>query len=173
LLEDVQRANDNVEQIEIEFYSWARDVTTTRVVDPISVFNEAGRWYLEGFCHQADKVLTFRVDRIEAMRTTGEPSSPPKQREARKPVLVSPGPDTESVTITVGPQGRWITEYYPTEQVDELKSGKLRVTLTVTGDAFLERLLLRLAPDVTVNKPAARKDTLAQTAERILARYEN
>ena len=172
LLDAVQQANDNVEQIEMEFYSAARDVVTTRVVDPISVFNESGHWYLEAFCHQADKVLTFRVDRIESVRTTGKPSAPPKRRQPRKPVHVAPGPDTESVTLTVGPQGRWITENYPTEQVDELKSGKLRVKLTITGDAFLDRLLLRLGPDVVVNRPASKKDALQQIASRILRRYE-
>ena len=81
------------------------------------------------------------------------------------------GADTETVTITVGPQGRWVTENYPVEQVDELKSGKLRITLTIAGDAFLERLLLRLGTDVTVNKPASKKSMQADAAKRILARY--
>ena len=173
LLDAVTQANDNLEQIEMEFYTASRDVVSTRVVDPISVFNENGRWYLEGFCHKADKVLRFRVDHIEAVRTTGKPSAPPKRRKPRQAVRVTAGPDTESVTLTVGPHGRWITENYATEQVDELKSGKLRVTLPVTGDAWLDRLLLRLGPDVVVNRPAAKKDALARVAERILKRYES
>jgi predicted DNA-binding transcriptional regulator YafY len=82
-----------------------------------------------------------------------------------------PGVDTETVTFTVGPHGRWVTENYRADQVDELKSGKLRITLTVAGDAFLDRLLLRLGPDVVVNRPAARKAALANAASRILARY--
>ena len=84
---------------------------------------------------------------------------------------VAPGADTETVTITVGPSGRWVAENYPAEQVDELKSGKLRITLTVAGDAFLERLLLRLGDDVTVNRPVAKKTMQAEVAQRILARY--
>lgn len=171
LLDAVQQANDNVEQFEMEFYTASRDVVTTRVVDPISVFNESGRWYLEAFCHQADRVLRFRVDHIEAVRPTGQPSSPPKRRSPRQPVRVAAGPDTETVVITVGPHGRWITENYATEQVDELKSGKLRITLPVTGDAWLDRLLLRLGPDVVVNRPAQKKDALAKVAQRILERY--
>lgn len=171
LLEDVRRANDNVEQIEITYYSAGRDATSTRVVDPLTVFNDDGHWYLEAYCHQADRVLNFRVDRIEAVATTGHPSAPPVKAQGRHPVRVAPGADTETVTFTVGPHGRWVTEYYDVEQVDELKSGKLRITLTVAGDAFLDRLLLRLGPDVTVNRPAAKREALAVAANRILARY--
>ncbi len=171
LLEDVQRATDSIQQVEIQYYSAGRDATSTRVVDPLSVFIDDGHWYLEGYCHLREEVVTFRVDRIEDVRTTGEPSAPPVKAQAPHPVGPAPGADTESVTFTVGPHGRWVPETYPVEQVDELKSGKLRVTLPIAGDAFLERLLLRLGPNVTVNRPAARRDTLANAATRILARY--
>ncbi|HVV35205.1 MAG TPA: WYL domain-containing protein [Acidimicrobiales bacterium] len=171
LLDEVQRAVDNVEQIEITHYSAAKDTISTRTVDPISVFNDAGHWYLEAFCHQADKVLTFRVDRIEALHPTGKAPARPKKSQQKGHVQPAPGADTETVTITVGPHGRWVTENYPVESVDELKSGKLRITLTVSGDAFLDRLLLRLGPDVVVNRPAAKKDALAKAARRVLARY--
>ena len=171
LLADVQSATEGVEQIEITYYSAARDATSNRVVDPISVFNESGHWYLEGYCHSAKKVLTFRVDRIEALRRTGKPSMPPAQSEPRRPVRVVPGADTETVTITVGPHGRWVAENYPVDALDELKNGKLRMTLTVAGDAFLDRLLLRLGDGVTVNKPASKKHAQAEVAARILARY--
>ena len=171
LLGEVQRAVDSVEQIEITHYSAAKDTISTRTVDPISVFNDAGHWYLEAFCHQADRVLTFRVDRIEAVQPTGKAPARPKKLQKRTEVIPAPGADTETVTITVGPHGRWVTENYPVEQVDELKSGKLRITLTVAGDAFLDRLLLRLGPDVVVNRPAAKKDALAKAAKRILVRY--
>lgn len=171
LLGDVQRVCDDREQVEIVYYSATRDATSARVVDPMSVFNDAGHWYLEAYCHSATKVLTFRVDRIEALRSTGQPSNPPEDPAPRSPVRVAPGADTETVTITVGPRNRWVVENYPTEQVDELKSGKLRITLTVAGDAFLERLLLRLGDDVVVNRPPTKKTMQADVAARILARY--
>jgi proteasome accessory factor C len=171
LLDDVQRAYEAGDQIDITYYSATRDATTTRVVDPISVFNDAGHWYLEAYCHSSEKVLTFRVDRIEAVKPTGEAAHPPVDPAPRKPVRVAPGADTESVTITVSPRGRWVAENYPVERLDELKSGKLRITLTIAGDAFLERLLLRLGSDVVVNRPAAKQPTQAVAAQRILARY--
>ncbi len=173
LLSDVQRAFDNNEQIEISYYSATRDATSTRVVDPLSVFVDAGHWYLAGYCHTAKKALTFRIDRIEAVASTGVAAASPVSAEPNAPVRVAPGADTETVTLTVGPRARWVIENYPTEQVDELKSGRLRITLTIAGDAFLERLLLRLGADVTLNRPPAKKSMQAEVAARILARYEN
>ncbi len=181
LLADVQRANDGREQIRIMYYSATRDAISSRVVDPLSVFIDAGHWYLAAYCHSSLKTLTFRVDRIEAIEPTGNPANPPVASQPagsgssvapNQPVRVAAGADTEAVTITVGPRARWVTENYPTEQVDELKSGKLRITLTVAGDAFLERLLLRLGNDVTVNRPPAKKSLQAEVAQRILARYD-
>lgn len=172
LLAEVQRANDERQRIEITYYSATRDATSTRVVDPLSVFVDAGHWYLAAYCNNAGKTLTFRIDRIEAVRFTGESAAPPVEPEPNQPVRVAPGADTETVTLTVGPRNRWVIENYPTEQVDELKSGKLRITLTVAGDAFLERLLLRLGDDVTINRPATKKATQAEVARRILRRYE-
>ncbi len=171
LLDEVQRAYEQGEQIEITYYSATRDAMSSRVVDPISVFNDAGHWYLEAYCHSSEKVLTFRVDRIEAVAPTGEPSNPPADPAPRQPVRVAPGADTESVTLTVAPSGRWVAENYPVERLDEMKSGKLRITLTVAGDAFLERLLLRLGSNVVVNRPADKRKTQAAAAARILARY--
>lgn len=171
LLAEVQRANDNREQIEITYYSATRDAMSTRVVDPLSVFIDAGHWYLSAYDYNNAKTLTFRIDRIEQVRVTGAAANPPVEAEPNQPVRVAPGADTEPVTITVGPHGRWVIETYPTEQVDELKSGKLRITLTIAGDAFLERLLLRLGNDVTVSRPAAKKSAQSDVAKRILARY--
>jgi len=171
LLDEVQRACDQNEQIEITYYSANRDATSTRTVDPISVFNDAGHWYLEAYCHTTAKVLTFRVDRVEAVTTTGAEANPPADPAPRAPVRVAPGADTETVTLTVGQSGRWVAENYPVERLDEMKSGKFRITLTVAGDAFLERLLLRLGSNVTVNRPASKQKTQANAAKRILARY--
>ena len=42
------------EQVEIDYYSFARDEMTTRVVDPWRVFHAFGAWYLAAWCHRAN-----------------------------------------------------------------------------------------------------------------------
>ena len=73
----LQAAAADGEQLEIEYFSFARDEMTTRVVDPWRVFHAFGAWYLAGYCHAAQGERMFRVDRIRALRTTGEHVEPP------------------------------------------------------------------------------------------------
>nr|WP_257910938.1 WYL domain-containing protein [Janibacter limosus] len=43
----------------------SRDERTERDVDPMRLAHVEGHWYLEGWCHRAQDVRLFRVDRIE------------------------------------------------------------------------------------------------------------
>jgi predicted DNA-binding transcriptional regulator YafY len=47
-------------------------------VDPWAVVVRYGRWYLLCHSHRADAVRTYRVDRVRAVRETGEDFQPPE-----------------------------------------------------------------------------------------------
>lgn len=173
-LETLRQAANDRAQIEITHYSEARDVVSDRVVDPLRMFADGGHWYLEAYCLATKRTLTFRADRVEAVRRTGETvkaSRRSKPAPASTGAVFHPGADTESVTITVPPDGRWVADTYPVEDVEELKGGRIRVTLAISGDAFLERLLLRLGPGAKVIEPRARKSAQKDAARRVRARY--
>ncbi len=70
-LEELQDAATASEQVEIDYYSFARDEMTTRIVDPWRVFHAFGAWYLAAWCHRANAERLFRVDRVRAVRPTG------------------------------------------------------------------------------------------------------
>jgi len=152
-------------QVEIVYYNYGRDLRTTRVIDPWLVWSTQGQWYVAAWCHLAVAERLFRVDRIEEARPLSTTFSPPLRRTAPPPVFA--GGDT-SVVLDLAPEERWVIEQYPTKNVKEI-GGRLRVTLAVSGEAWLARLLLRLGPDAEV----VRGDTTlaARTATRVLARY--
>ena len=54
--------------MEIDYFSFARDEMTTRVIDPWRVFHAFGAWYVAAWCHRADAERLFRVDRVRAVR---------------------------------------------------------------------------------------------------------
>ena len=55
-----------------------RDETTERDVDPMRVLHVDGRWYLEGWCHRAEAVRLFRLDRVVQARVLDDhPSAGP------------------------------------------------------------------------------------------------
>ena len=53
-LERLQDATASDERVEIDYFSFARDEMTTRVIDPWRVFHAFGAWYIAAWCHRAE-----------------------------------------------------------------------------------------------------------------------
>jgi len=154
-------------QVELEYYAFGRDEWTRRVVNPYAVFSAGGQWYVSAFCHAVDDERLFRVDRIRTAVTLDRGFDPPTD----KPELTvyRARADDPRVTLELASSARWVVEQYPTEAVEEVEEGRVRVTLAVSERAWLERLLLRLGPAAEVVAGAA--DVAAGAACRLLGRY--
>ena len=177
LLDVVRRAIDEGQRLEITYYSASRDEVTTRRIDPHAVFSSEGRWYVNAWCHLAGGVRHFRVDRMEEAVPRGERSDaavgPVAKggQAAQGRQAFSPGPDVDEVSLVLSPGARWVTETYPTREVQELAGGRVRVVLAVGGLAWLERLLLRLGPDAEAVDPPHLEAARRRAAAQVLARY--
>ena len=162
------RAAADHRQVEIDYYSFGRDERARRVVDPYTVFSAGGQWYVSAWCHKVDDERLFRLDRISSATVLDWAFRPPK----KPPELAAyrPRPDDPRVTLDLEPAARWVAEQYPVEKVEEVDGGRLRVTLTASEPAWLERLLLRLGPRATVVEGDA--GAAGRAARRVLARYQ-
>ena len=160
------------ERVEVDYYSFGRDALTTRRIDPHSVFHAYGHWYVDAWCHLVDADRLFRVDRIQAIRTTGEKFARPSDgQSAVREAVYHPRPDDPRVTLELAPDAGWVVESYPSEEAEERPDGSWRVVLAVSEPAWLERLLLRLGPDARVTAPAELRPAGAEAARRLLRRY--
>lgn len=141
--------------LHLTYYTATRDVTTERVVDPLRVLMVGGRAYLEAWCRQAEAVRLFRADRIDALTELDEPARPPAQARAQEVSgeVFRPGPDLPLVTFSVTRAGRWITEYYPCEEVQRGPGELWTVAMRVADLGWARRFALGLGPDVTVTSP--------------------
>ncbi len=166
----VRQAAERRERIEIDYYSASRDEMTTRAVDPHQVLSLEGHWYVEAYCHRVEDRRLFRVDRIREVRPSGDIFTPGPVPDRPGPAFRS-SPDTRAVTIRVPPDGTWVVETYPNEVLEEHDDGSRTVRFAVGGQAWLERLLLRLGPEAWVVEPEADRTAGADAARRILARY--
>lgn len=163
-------AHDHV-CVEIEYFSAARDEVTRRVVEPLALFAVEGRWHMVAFCHTAQAERDFRVDRVRSVRETGE-TFEPREPTLRTDVAFDPSVgDVQAVRIEVQPEQRWAVERYPVRDVVDRDDGTTEFTVDAAGDAWLERLLLRLGPTARVLEPAG-NDVGRNVAARLLALYE-
>ncbi|MFM8303928.1 MAG: helix-turn-helix transcriptional regulator, partial [Actinomycetota bacterium] len=156
----LREAIDAHERLEIEYYSYARDEMTTRTVDPARVFHALGAWYLDAWCHRAKDARLFRVDRIQAVRPTGATFTPraasiPTGRDDGEltDLVYHPRADDRRVTLRLAPAQAWVADELPLDARRDGTDGSVQVTLAVSQDAFLERLLLRLGPDAEILEP--------------------
>jgi proteasome accessory factor C len=163
----MREASAEHRQVEIDYYGYGRDEHTTRIIDPYVVYTTAGQWYVAAYCHLAQDERLFRIDRVTSVRLLDSTFSPPPTREP--PASYRPGPDDARVVLDLEPDAAWVVEQYPVEARTVADNGRQRVALRASGRAWLERLLLRLGPDVTIVEGDA--DIARAAANRILARY--
>ena len=173
LLSDVRDAVEHGRQLDITYYSFSRDETTERVVDPHRVFSSGGRWYLEAYCHRAGADRHFRVDRIEHVRPTGVDVPVRAGREGADvpDVVFEAGEATPMATVLIPEPARWLLDAVPVQSVTEESDGRLRVELAVSGGAWLARLLLRAGPGSSVVAPAVLAEEVAAYASAVWERH--
>jgi proteasome accessory factor C len=74
--------------------------------------------------------------------------------------------------LRLSPAARWVVERFPVDSVDAPDAdGWSRVTLPVASEQWLVRTMLRLGPEAELVEPADLRAVIAESAERVLARY--
>jgi predicted DNA-binding transcriptional regulator YafY len=82
-----------------------------------------------------------------------------------------PGPDSQKVRLSLDPSTAWLVESVPVTGPAKTADGRVEIEVFVGGDAWLERLLLRLGPEARVLDPPEYRTLAAEAAARVLERY--
>jgi proteasome accessory factor C len=85
--------------------------------------------------------------------------------------VFTPRPDLPLITLRVGRGGRWITEYYPCQEIIEESPEEWLVKMRVTDLRWARRLVLGIGADVTVVAPAELAVAVRDEAMAALAQY--
>jgi proteasome accessory factor C len=159
--------------LHLTYYTAGRDATTDRIVDPMRILLVSGQTYLEAWCRRAEAVRRFRLDRIDALTELDEPASPPPEATASdvREGVFQPSVDHPLVSVRVGRASRWITEYYPCEEVIAEPDGRWLVSLRASDLGWARRLVMGLGADVEVLAPVELADQIRAEARAALAAY--
>ncbi|MEO3861407.1 WYL domain-containing protein [Acrocarpospora sp. B8E8] len=172
-LATVTTAARHKRRVSLRYYVPGRDEVTPREVDPLRVVLVDGHHYLEGWCYRAEAMRMFRVDRILAVDMLDVAADPPAEAEPMDVAdgVFRPSESDELVELEVTPAGRWVSEYYPVESLEELGEGRQRVTLRARDQTWLVRLALRLGDSGRVIRPESLAERVTETAKEALANY--
>ena len=168
LLDGLRSAVRDARVLELGYYTASRDELTQRVVEPLALVHTDGNWYLRAYCHKAEDLRTFRVDRIDAATPTGDVHDR-AQEPGDQTFALGDEDRLPLVRLALPSTARWVAEAYPTVSVADVADG-LIVELPVSGPVFLERLLLRLGPTARV-LGGDDVDVGRSAAARLLKRY--
>ncbi|MFZ0324980.1 MAG: WYL domain-containing protein [Actinomycetes bacterium] len=171
--EQLRLALEHGHRVHLRYYVPARDEVTDRDVDPLRLVVLGGRTYLEGWCHSAEAVRTFRLDRVAEVTELDVPAQVPPgaERPELDDDVFAPAEDQMLATVEVTAAGRWLIEAYPVESVSEQPGGSAVVTLRVGDTGWLRRLALRMGGACHVLDPPELAAAVRDQAQEALAGY--
>ena len=157
--------------VELDYYSYNRDEESRRVVEPHRCVYDRF-WYLTAYCRSVGAGRVFRLDRVRDATLTDLPFTPAEEVSEAMDGIPVDGSVPE-VVLELDPEVHWVVDQYPHSALDRLDDGRVRVTLPVTADRWLERLLLRLGPSgrIISAPEGLGEDLRAVAATRVLSRY--
>lgn len=165
----LRRAAADGTVVEIVYTTLSRGDTTTRLIEPWTVFTSLGNWYVSAHCRTAGAERVFRLDRIRSLRPTDHRFTPPTTPPTPE-IRYVPGDDDVQCTIELGAGGRWVAEYYPLEVLAD--DGQVMTVRFSASDSMVPAgLLLRLGDQARLLDGDEVRDTLRRLRSRVLARY--
>lgn len=173
----VQRAVAQRRRLRMSYLVAARDELTQRDVDPVRLVLRDGWSYLEGWCHKAEGIRLFRLDRVRSLELLDISAEVPAEAVDQPQTpgcdagVFRSSPDDPTAVLELDAVGRWVAEYYPCEQVQELPGGGVRATLRTPDLARLLPLLLSLAGHGRVVAPVELVVRVREAAAEALRRY--
>ncbi|MGQ0845877.1 MAG: helix-turn-helix transcriptional regulator [Sporichthyaceae bacterium] len=171
--EGVRRGLEQRRRLHLRYWVPWRDEVTERDVDPMRLALVDGHSYLEGWCHRAEAVRLFRLDRVLALDVLDVPAEVPADAPTRdlSAGLFQPGTDDVVATLRLDRGARWVSEYYPGELVSEEADGTTVVRLRAPDPAWVVALALRLGPSAQIIDPPGLAEQVREHAREALEAY--
>ena len=179
----LSRAVWEEERVEIRYRK--REGEVKRVLDPLGLVLKAGVWYLVALSGRTRSLRTFRVSRVLAAKPIAESCMRPDDfdlaahwAEAQEGFLGSWA--MEPVLVRMHRDSMWMLRYVqdPRSREAALDSasepdadGWVTLTLQFENHDIAGYELMRLGGDVEVLEPSALRQTMAERAASMVARY--
>lgn len=164
-------------RVTIEYNSFSGGKKVRHRLAPYAVLFRKRAWYVIGHSGTSERILTFRINRIESLKMTHAGYTIPEdfsvQKYLDKSWDVMLGPDTHVVILfapRIAPLIREVN-WHPTQQLQELDDGILRFEVTVAGWHEIGWWVLRWGHEAEVVKPKALREWVAQTVQEMVALY--
>jgi proteasome accessory factor C len=164
------------ERLEIDYVSASRHGNERRPIDPYGIVHHAGEWYVVGFCHKRGDVRTFRIDRIAALRTTGQRFERPLDFDLeayRRERLYVPSADAVTVRIQLDPLAvTRIGATWPVGEVTMQDDGSAELLVDCEGFEWVTGWVLQLGRHAWIVAPDEARRAMRDRLGRLRAELQ-
>ena len=179
LFEDILQALFKRQQIQIEYHGRRRDEASERLVSPQRLTSYRDRWYLDAWCHEAQGLRSFALERVRTMTVTDasaeEVTLADIQRELDQAFGIFSGPaDNRCVLVFTPEAARWAAEeQWHQDQVGQwLDDGRFELAFPFGQSRELVMEILRYGPDVEVTEPEFLRSSVGQALQEAAVQYQ-
>jgi proteasome accessory factor C len=167
----LQRAIAERREVRLRYFTASREAEGDRTVQPWTLAQRFGHWYLYGFDAARGRALPFRVDRIRECALADGRFDPPADAQLAKARLFSEA-SGEVVRIRLGPlAAAWALERPGLAVVERTEGGGAVVEVRGASEDWATRFALSFGGDAEVVSPASARHHFAEAVRRALARY--
>jgi proteasome accessory factor C len=172
-LETARAAIGSGSQLHLRYFSPQRDAVSEREVDPMRLYSLDNTWYLEAYCHSAQGLRNFRLDRIEALEPNGRPAATAAKPADSFPVkLFTPNDDDTVVVVELAPRGTGLADDYYAERTAALPGGGMLAEIRFGSTDWLPMFVAQHGGMVRILNPSALADASREWIAAALAQYE-
>lgn len=180
LINRLYQAILNTKQLRMNYYSYSRNSTSERTVDPYALTFRRRAWYLIAHCHTRNEARMFRANRIKTLDYTGETFSYPSDFSLTDYMgnswqsMRGKGEDTEVVVkfdARIAPLIKEV-DWHPTQRIEDLPDGSILYTATVPETKEISLWILSYGYQAEVMSPESLRTEMAAEAEKMCQRYQ-
>lgn len=178
LFEDVMQALFRRQRLKISYHGRRRDDVSDREISPQRLTSYRDRWYLDAWCHRAEGLRSFALERIrdmvlledESIEVSGDDLS----KELDQAFGIFSGPAEHRARMRFTPEAaRWVADeiWHPHQQGQWQDDGSYILEVPFGRSRELEMEILRYGPEVEVLEPGRLRATVHEQLKEALARY--
>ena len=173
ILDTARAALESGAQLHLRYFSAQRDAVSERDVDPLRLYSLDNTWYLEAYCHSAQGLRNFRLDRIEALEPNGRPVAATAKPADSFPVkLFTPNDDDTVVVVELAPRGTGLADDYYAERTAALPGGGMLAEIRFGSTDWLPMFVAQHGGMVRILQPEALAAASREWLAAALTQYE-
>lgn len=165
-------------RLKIDYHSRGKDQHSQRIVSPQRLTHYRDNWYLDAWCHRAEELRSFALDRIRRPRRDPDPIHDLTDTELDAHFATAYGifagaPDKTAVLRFTAFRARWVADehWHPEQQGRRLADGSYELEIPYQRADELILDILRYGPEVEVLAPDELRQAVAERLQRAAAIY--